>query len=255
MSANVIPFDEIARGATVRCITIALVLFLSARDVIMHISGCGCKTAHTTWTRLAKKQREELSDDLEEFQFPGQGQSKQPVITVKGAMKLIMMLPGKRAKAMRVQAADILERYVQGNESLVDEIRQNRQMGFAAACGTLLAKASLYRELPQAYYLYATKSEAFPGLIKIGRSSDMTASLTVLNTGCAPAPHYTVAVVPTFDALRDKAWAHDVFSTSQREGEFFEIGEDEVKAFFNDQIMAKYQLELAENIANAQGSF
>ncbi len=249
----VIPFDDIARGATVRCTTIALVLFLSVRDVIMHVSGHNRKTAHSTWTRLSDQQKKELEDDLEEFQFPGQGNSKQPVITVKGAMKLMMMLPGKRAKAMRVQAADILERYVLGHESLVDEIRQNRRVGPAVACGKLLEKACLYKELPQAAYLYATKSEAFPGLIKIGRSSDMTASLTVLNTGCVPVPHYTVAVVPTFDPLRDKAWAHEHFSTSRREGEFFEVTDEEVKAFFNGQIMAKYQLELAESIASAQG--
>lgn len=249
----VIPFDEIARGATVRYTMIAMVLFLSVRDVIMHLCGHNRITANTTWARLSEQLKKELDNDLEEFQFPGQGHRAQPVITIKGAMKLMMMLPGKRAKAMRVQAADILERYVLGHESLVDEIRQNRHIGPAAACAQLLQKACLYKELPQAAYLYATKSEAFPGLIKIGRSSDMTASLTGLNTGCAPIPHFTVAVVPTFDAMRDKLWAHEFFEKGRREGEFFEIADEEVKVFFNGQIMAKYQLDLAERIANAQG--
>jgi hypothetical protein len=250
-----IPFDEIASGASVRCIPIDMVLYLSVRDVIMHISKCSIKTAHQTWGRLNDKQKEELAGNVKQFQFCGQGQSSQPVITVDGAMKLMMMLPGKRAKAMRVQAADILSRYVLGNESLIAEIRHNRQIGPAAACANLLEKACLYRELPQAAYLYATKSEAFPGLIKIGKSSDLTASLACLNTGCAPEPHYTVAVVPTFDAQRDKAWVHEYFKSSRREGEFFNVSHAEIKAFFNNQIMAKYQLELAGTIERAQGDF
>jgi hypothetical protein len=248
-----ISFHQIASGAVVRCTWIEKVLFLSVRDVIMHICGSSGKRANETWERLTDRQKQELADDISQFKFPGQGQRDMPIITVDGAMKLIMMLPGKRAKAMRVQAADILSRYVLGHESLEAEIRQNRQTGPVAACTKLLEKACLYKELPQATYLYATRSDAFPGLLKIGRASDIDASLSTLNTGCAPAPHYTVAVVPTFHAVRDKAWAHEFFQSSRREGDFFEASVEEVKAFFNGQVMAKYQLELAENIASAQG--
>jgi hypothetical protein len=34
-----------------------------------------------------------------------------------------------------------------------------------------------------------TKSPAFPGLIKIGKTEDFAKRLTQLNTACAPAPH------------------------------------------------------------------
>lgn len=246
-----ISFDQITSGAVVRYTLIDLVLFLSVRDVIMHVCGQSLKTANKTWERLPDQQRQELRGDIRDFKFEGQGQKNMPVITVDGAMKLMMILPGKRAKAMRVHAADILSRFVMGHESLVTEIRQNRQMGPAAACTSLLEKACLYKELPQATYLYATKSEAFPELIKIGRASDMEANLSTLNTGCAPAPHYTVAVVPTFNAVRDKAWAHEFFMEDRQEGEFFKISDEQVKAFFGGQVMAKYQLELAEMLSIA----
>ncbi len=116
-------------------------------------------------------------------------------------------------------------------------------------------KASQFKEMPQVSYVYGTKSEAFPNLIKIGRTSNVSARLTSLNTGCAPAPHCIVAVSPTLDAPRDEAWAHVFFSSSRREGEFFEVTVEEVKAFFMNSIMVKYQLELAESIASIQGDF
>lgn len=250
-----IPFDVISPGASVRFTLIDLVMFLSVRDVIMHIGGKTTQAANRFWERLSDKNKEELVGDISIFQFTGRGQTKQPVITVEGVMKLMMMIPGERAKFMRVRAADILTRYVMGEDSLITEIRQNKQIGPAAACSKLLEKASLYKEMPQVSYLYATKSEAFPDLIKIGRASDVEANVGNLNTSCAPAPHFTVAVAPTFDALRDKAWAHEYFSNARKEGEFFKVSVQEVKTFFSNHVMTKYQLELAESISSAQGDF
>jgi hypothetical protein len=199
----------------------------------------------------------EIIASCKHHKFKGRGQGYQAVITVEGAMKLIMVLPGERAKAMRLQAADILSRYILGEDSLVEEIKQNKQIGPVAACSNLAhkaaAKASQYTEMPQASYVYGTKSDAFPGLVKIGRSCDITARLASLNTACAPAPHYIVAVAPTFNAVRDEALAHTFFSSSRKEGEFFEVEPEAVKSFFTNHIMAQYQVELAEHIANRQG--
>ena len=253
----VIPFDKIAPGATVRYTQLECELFLSVRDVIMHMSCIPGKRATEVWINLPDHQKKELAGDLHEFKFPGQGQHKMPVITVAGAMKLMMILPGKRAKAMRLEAADILTRYVNGHESLINEIHQNKKIGPIAACSKLLDKAeggiSSRQEMPQASYVYGTRSDAFPDLIKIGRSSDVAARLSSLNTGCAPAPHYIVAVAPTFNAPRDEALAHAFFSSARKEGEFFEVGVREVQLFFADHIMIQYQVELAEFISRAQG--
>ena len=193
-----------------------------------------------------------------QHQFPGQGQRQnQSVITVEGAMQLVMVLPGPRAKAMRVQAADILSRYIQGADSLIKEIEHNKEVGPAAACSEMVqkavAKVSRYTEMPQVSYVYGSKSDAFPGLIKIGETSDLSSRLTALNTSCAPMPHQIVAVAPTFDSRRDEAVAHAFFASARRMKEFFEVTQEDVRAFFKNHIMAQYQTELMEHIAELQG--
>ena len=59
------------------------------------------------------------------FKFPGRGQSKQPVISFKGCLKLVMMLPGETAKKTRSQFTDILTRFYAGDSSLHGEIQAN----------------------------------------------------------------------------------------------------------------------------------
>ncbi len=108
------------------------------------------------------------------------------------------------------------------------------------------------QEMPQTNYIYATKSSAFPGLLKIGKTADVSRRVSQLNTGCAPAPHKVVAVAPTFDNDRDERMAHAFFAESRREGEFFEVSEDAVQSFFNAHIAAQYTAEMAEKIAAMQ---
>jgi hypothetical protein len=242
-----IPFDETCPKARVRCTWINMILFMSIRDLIMYISDQSKKRATETWIRIHSKQAKTFKDDIAFHQFDGQGEKIMPVITVKGMSKLMAILPGKKAKEIRVKAADIISRYVEGKESLVKKVRVNKQLGPAAACASFLSKASssVFKDLPQATYLYATKTDAFPGLIKIGRSSDIDARLSNLNTGCAPSPHYIVAVAPTFDAVRDKDWVLNHFSDFRVQGEFFSISEETIKTFFRTQVMEKYQMELS----------
>jgi hypothetical protein len=107
--------------------------------------------------------------------------------------------------------------------------------------------------MPPTCYVYATKSPAFPGLIKIGKTVDVANRLTTLNTSCAPAPHVIVAVAPTFDKDRDEKTAHAFFSSARREGEFFELEDKDVLDYFATHITAQYNTELARNIARLQG--
>lgn len=80
-------------------------------------------------------------------------------------------------------------------------------------------------------YVYAVKSAAFPGLIKIGRTQHMKERLSQLNTSCTPSPFVIVAVSQTVDYVRDEKLAHDFFSLQRREGEFFSVSESEVIDF------------------------
>jgi hypothetical protein len=123
MTTTIIPFEEIISGATVRFTVIGGVQFLSIRDLIMVMCDKTNKDASQTWIRdITNEQKAEISSFCRNFQFPGRGQSEQPVIQFQGAMKLLMWLPGENAKKFRSQAADILTRYYAGDTTLLSEI-------------------------------------------------------------------------------------------------------------------------------------
>lgn len=81
-------------------------------------------------------------------------------------------------------------------------------------------------------FIYAVKSDAFPGLIKIGRTQNVNERVSQLNTACAPSPFVVVTKSPTLNYKRDEKKAHEFFSDQRREGEFFEVDESQVKEFF-----------------------
>jgi len=75
--------------------------YMSVRDIIMVVCKKDNNMAGEVWRNTSDKQKEELQDFLLNFQFPGQGQRVQPVITLEGALKLIMWLPGNMAHRRR----------------------------------------------------------------------------------------------------------------------------------------------------------
>lgn len=60
------------------------------------------------------------------FKFPGQGQRDTPVTDARGIVKILMLLPGRKAATFREQAADTLVRYLGGDETLIAEIHAIR---------------------------------------------------------------------------------------------------------------------------------
>ena len=56
------------------------------------------------------------------FKFPGRGQRNTPVAGVRGAIELVLLLPGRHAAQVRRQAAALLMRYLCGDITLVDEV-------------------------------------------------------------------------------------------------------------------------------------
>lgn len=139
----VIPFDEIVPGATVRFCVKDSVQYLSIRDMIMCVCGKDQHDAARTWREMNPGRVSEVGQYLSNFQFPGKGQSEQPVITFVGALKLVMFLPGEAAKKHRSAMADILRRYFAGDASLIDEIEANQASDSPIA---QMARASLASE-------------------------------------------------------------------------------------------------------------
>jgi hypothetical protein len=255
----IIPFDEIAPGATVRFTVKDGTQYLSIRDIIIHMCKKNNDRAGAIWRNLRPEQKEELREFIMKYQFQGQGQSEQPVITSRGAMKLLMWLPGSHAKSMRSAAADIIARYVEGDKSLCLEIAHNKQIGQNQACAVLMNSAIKKRKhddensssssMPTAGWVYGTASDAFLEMIKIGRTQDLKERLASGNTFCAPAKHVVVAAVPSFDPIRDEKAAHAHFEEHRCGGEFFKVTKEAVQLYFNLHLMPLYQRELAATIA------
>ena len=231
-----------------RCTNINGMLYLSIRDIVMHVCKKTWNDSRETWRKLIPN-KSQFMNDIKYFQFRGRGNSEQPVITVDGAMKLIMILPGENAKRMRAAASDILSRYLTGDESLIEEIKWNRSIGTMAACERMASDAARHQStVSMPRWVYSTKSDAFPGLIKIGCSVDLDARMRSANTFCAPAPHIVVAAVPTFNHKRDEKMAHTHFANVRKEGEFFAVCKEDVQKYFNEFIMPVYQAELVISI-------
>lgn len=234
----------------VRCTTINDELYLSIRDLVMHVCKKNGNTASNTWKRLPN--RSEFKNSIQMYQFAGQGQWKQPVISIEGAIRLIMILPGEEAKKCRSSVASVLSRYLEGDETLIEEIKSNKSSGPISACEVLAQQASKSNDnvssMPTVGWIYGTYSEAFPGLIKIGRSVDIEARMHSANTFCAPSPHIIVAAIPTMNSKRDEKTTHDFFSKYRVIGEFFKITREELQKYFDDQLMPLYQRELMDSI-------
>ena len=81
--------------------------------------------ASQIWRNVSDFYKSEVQASISNFQFSGRGQSKQPVITFPGALKLIMFLPGEVAKKHRSAMVTILTRYFAGDPSLIKDIAAN----------------------------------------------------------------------------------------------------------------------------------
>jgi hypothetical protein len=123
---SLISFESLVPGsAGVRCITIENVPRASIRDIIMVVCDRDNNDAGRIWRNLPETYKSEVQQFVLNFKFPGRGQSEQPVITLQGALKLIMWLPGNMAKDFRSKACDILTRFLAGDQSLHAEINAN----------------------------------------------------------------------------------------------------------------------------------
>eukprot|EP00899_Mesostigma_viride_P005595 jgi/Mesvir1/15036/Mv14688-RA.1 len=65
---------------------------------------------------------EEVYDGIVHFRFTGQGQRETPVTDRQGIIKIIQVLPGKKAAAFRQSVAVLLERYLDADPALIQEL-------------------------------------------------------------------------------------------------------------------------------------
>lgn len=79
-----------------------------------------------TFTRLSREDLD-VPARCEYFQFPGQGQRLTPVMNDRGIYDLIMDLKSKKAKKIKKKFADLIGRYLRGDQSHYSEIDANNK--------------------------------------------------------------------------------------------------------------------------------
>jgi hypothetical protein len=137
---SLIPFDDITPDASVRFTWIEQTQYISVRDLIMVMCDQNNDRAGKTWRNFDEARKQELASSLKVYKFPGQGQQEMAVISFKGAIKLLMWLPGEKAKIFRSKAADILTRYYAGDKTLLRDVAANAE---SSAPVNVFARAAL----------------------------------------------------------------------------------------------------------------
>ena len=250
-----IDFSEVVPGAT---ITKYNENRYDAVEMIVIVTGKSRRLAFQDIGRMDKETFDSFS--LKPLKLQGKGNHKTYTVHISELIEFVMAIPGKASKVFRMKFADIIVRYLDGDVSMCAEIKKNKSIGKSASYTNFIRDTmkQIMEEqeqeqagrLPKINYIYASKSAAFPGLIKIGKTQDVAQRLSQLNTGCAPAPHTVVAVATTFNKDKDEKEAHQHFAAFRREGEFFEVSELDVQTYFS-LVTAKFHVEMNQRL---QGS-
>jgi hypothetical protein len=103
---------------------------------VMRVAGVGKEPTHV-WNAVKERfctlgNSSSTSDSrplTKNFKFPGRGQRDTPVVSGQGLVRLLFLLPGKRARQFVAESAEVLVRHIGGDETLVEEIHRNREIG------------------------------------------------------------------------------------------------------------------------------
>lgn len=231
-SQQVISFDEILRGKSARITTIDGKMYISAIDIVMALTDKDNNQAAEVLRKLDNYDREELEENLRHFQFQGQGQRPTPVVDLAGAITLVDSLKCQRAREYKRDITKLFQKMLQTESSTP----------------TVDMSPKTDKNTPQPKlkvgYVYATTSDAFPGLVKIGRTDNLSKRMSSANTFCAPAPHVIVASASSLDNVRDENKAHCHFRDRHVKGEFFRVSVEEVQTYFDEHIESNFKKEM-----------
>ena len=121
---------------------------MSLIDVISTVTGLETPGSSIVHNRL-KEQLPEVATTCSSFKLPGRGQRDTPVTDVKGAVIIVMLLPGRAAAHVQKQAATTLPRHLGGDMSLVEEVARNH-----------LVQEELHEDDPARLFGQAVESDA-----------------------------------------------------------------------------------------------
>ena len=119
-SIKALSFDEIIPGNSVRVTSDNMIY---AVDLTMVITGKTRNDAGQALRNLTEESFQAVK--LTDRNTGGRGNGRTKLVSFNDALELIMVLPGKMAKEMRVKFADIIKRYLAGDASLIKEVQAN----------------------------------------------------------------------------------------------------------------------------------
>ncbi len=153
------------------------------------------------------------------------------------------ILKDTKVRMCKTKAKCILRQHCSNNvssEASIPSIVQDKEKAIEKNNDKALPK-----EEPPVEYVYAMESDAFPGLIKIGRTKNLMSRLQSSFTFTAPSPFRVLFSVETLCSERDESLAHLHFASQRECGEFFRVKAYEVQRFFNRVIQPVFKSELA----------
>ena len=112
-------FDGIFQGRE-KEIRITPDKMISVFDFIKVVSGQ--TQPRKTWLDIKKTHKDEVVTFCNDFKFEGSGQRLTPVVNVQGMVKLLFLLPGEMAKQFRSKSAEVMIRYLGGDQELVNQL-------------------------------------------------------------------------------------------------------------------------------------
>jgi hypothetical protein len=102
---------------------------ISVYDFIQAVTGNS--NPRVTWADVSKRLADNgatLSEIYALHRFHGAGQRETPVTDANGVVRILNFLSGRRAEKFRDKCADIIVRYLGGDETLIAEIRRIRDV-------------------------------------------------------------------------------------------------------------------------------
>ena len=104
--------------------------YFSVYDFINFVTGHepSSSYARTLFCRLVKDGSEhanEIASNCSSFKIQGSRGSETPCMTIRGLQRLLMILGGKVAAEFREIVEGVFTRYVAGDTSLIEEVRDN----------------------------------------------------------------------------------------------------------------------------------
>ena len=171
-------------------------------DIMTAITGNDSKNPSDNFGRLCER-FPEVRYGCANFKFPGQGQKPTPVTDARGFVMILNLLPGEKAAHFRMSSADIIVRYLGGDQSLLAEINRNaaaqevlpennigKLFGATVAASTAIVPASNRPELesvtgfvdmraPQ-HYLRSTPGSMWTNVHPLGRPDKLVSPETLM---------------------------------------------------------------------------